>query len=215
MFCWVEIFKPHPFIMKIFLLFLCTFPQLVLSQKINLPNPGNASIGKQYVYKVNLHKISSVSYPGTKVKLKLMQNAAILNGNTMLYPKIMADYGSLSKVCPIVLFGYKNSLFSTDSSCKALEKPDLDFINDAIVGTKVSMNIPTNKLTEETKLVLGIYGAEITLPNGASKKLKKANVRSFRLMDMDFSVRNYIKYEVDIDGARITLEYVIERATKN
>ena len=71
-----------------------------------------------------------------------------------------------------------------------------------------------NSLTKETKLVLGIYGAEIMLSNGTSKKLKKSNVRSFRLMDMDFSVRNYIKYEVDIDGARITLEYVIERTTK-
>lgn len=200
-----------------FLVFI--IPQLFFSQKIKNPGIGNSEIransGEQYVYKVNLYKINSVSYPGTKVKLKLMQNAAILDGNAMLYPKLMTDYGTLAKVCPIVLFGYKNSLFNTDNSCKALEKSELDFTDEAILGSRISMNIPANKLTSETKLVLGIYGAEITLPNGTSKKLKKANVRSFRLMDMDFSVRNYIKYEVDIDGARITLEYVVERATTN
>lgn len=200
-----------------FLVFI--IPQLFFSQKIK--NSGmenseiNANSGKQYVYKVNLYRINNVSYPNTKVKLKLMQNAAILDENAMLYPKAMTNHNGLANVCPIVLFGYKNSLFNTDNSCKVLEKSELDFTNEAQIGTRISMNIPTNKLTSETKLVLGIYGAEITLPNGTSKKLKKANVRSFRLIDMDFSVRNYIKYEVDIDGARITLEYVIERATVN
>lgn len=161
-----------------------------------------------------MYKISNASYRGSRIKLKLMQNAAVLDENKMLYPKVMADYGSLSKVCPNFLFGYKNSLFTTDSSCRTQEKASLDFTDEVVIGSLFYVNIPVDQLTKETKLVLGIYGAEIMLSNGTSKKLKKSNVRSFRLMDMDFSVRNYIKYEVDIDGARITLEYVIERTTK-
>ncbi|WP_126971700.1 hypothetical protein [Gynurincola endophyticus] len=202
--------------MKKLILLLIIIPQIVSGQVVKRPDIETSALklssGKQYVYKVNLYKISSTSYPGAKVQLKMMQNAAILDGNAMLYPEIRADHGPMFKVCPIILFGYKKNSFSTEGKCSVTEQGSLSFTNDIVLGKRFSMPIPADRLTAETKLVVGIYGAEITLPNGTSKVLKKANLRSFRLIDMDFSVRNYIKYEVNIDGATITLEYIIERS---
>ena len=142
-----------------------------------------------------------------------MQNVAILNGDSMLYPEKKADYGSLYTVCPYVLYGYKKTSFTGGSNCKVTEQPSLNFTNSANVSVFVKMKVPSAAITDESKLFFGIYGAELTLPNNTKKKLYKANVRSFRLSDFKQNVRNYIKYDLNIDGVNITLDYIIERAT--
>ena len=191
----------------IFLLF--TFLTCTLLPAQLRPNYSPSSKEKQYTYHIKLMRIQNVSYPGKEIQLKLMQRAALFNNQDMISPK----QSSMSQICPNFLYGYMLSAAGNIGKCEIKEKNTLVFKYQINLGDTFSIKIPTNQLKETTKLTLGIYGAELLLPNGEKKKLNKVVMRSFHLDDFDHSVRNYIKYEFQIQGATIILDYLIERGT--
>lgn len=174
------------------------------------PNINNGFKEQQYTYHIKLLKVHNVSYPGTEIQLKLMPRAALYNNQDMISPKL----ASMSEVCPNFIYGYNASDYITNKSCDTKQRNILIFKDQIGTGDSFSLKIPAKDLNNDTKLTLGLYAAEIMLPNGVKKKLKKVVMRSFHLADFDHSVRNYIKYEFQIEGATIILEYLIERSTK-
>ena len=199
--------------MKLLTTLLLIISQLSWGQiKAPSPNLGQKS-GKQYSYRIQLNKISSTSYPGVELQLKLMQNAAIIDGDNMLAPIHKNNDTSMYSICPYLLYGYKLSTFGSVTNCTTKERSAFIFKDSGVSNLFLNLKVPVDKITHESKLYFGIYGAEIMLPNNVKKKLTKANIRSFRLSDFDHSVRNYIKYDVNIDGVTITFDYIVERAT--
>lgn len=165
----------------------------------------------QYTYRLNFYKITNSGYPGKEIELNLVQNVAILDGDAMLYPEIKADYGSMADVCPFVMIGYTKKLYPRAQNCSMPERPSAIFRDYYEPGRYVTMRIPKDRLTTKSKLVLGVYAAQINLSNGEKLKLKAAKIRTFNLSEMDDTGRNFIKFEIEIDGATIILDYILER----
>ena len=201
--------------MKTLFLFLICISQFSFGQigkkigKLNL----STSKSLEYTYRLNFYRITNLGYPGKEIELNLVQNIAILDGDAMLYPEIKEDYGTLASVCPFIMIGYTKNTYPRAANCTMPERASAVFRDYFEPGRYVTMKIPKDKLTAKTKLVLGIYAAQLNLPNGEKLKLKSAKVRTFNLSEMDDTGRNFIKYEIEIDGATIILDYILERSS--
>lgn len=207
--------SPSLHVMKKMLMFFSIIPFLVSGQRIKTGLELGSKSEKKYVYTITFSEVTNLAYPGVLSTLSLMQNAAVVNNGVIVWPELTKVQSSLSSICPFVLYGYKKSSFPSAGSCNVMEDGPLEFDTKFNGGKRFKITIPASQVNSDTKLVIGTYAAVLKLPNGKVHRLSKASVRSFRLMDMDFPLRNYVKYIIDVDGAWLGFEYAIERSVIN
>ena len=184
--------------------------------KISIPNTSilkeksDLKKDKTYVYNFNLTKITHITNPGAQVNVNLYYVVAgFKNEDQLIYPEI-AQQTVLGKLCPLEVWGFKmdDDLLK---KCKTNIKPTQLFTGEKGLGKRFSIRIKGSDLTNESKVVFATLGETITYSNNKKYNLKNAHVRSLRLMDIIPNETNYYRYEVNIDGARLLFDYVIER----